>query len=77
MIDKNLVFVKQHSIVSFQMLIDFLEFLDLEKANLILLSFFALVTNIFCHELDCLLAETEITLKHSLLGKVFRLEIAE
>ena len=77
LIDQSFVFINKHSIISFQVLVHFLQLLDLEHTNLVLLSFFTLTSDIIGHEFDRFFAESEIALKHTLFGQVLRLEVAE
>ena len=77
LIDQSFVFIDKHSIISFQVLVHFLQLLDLEHTNLVLLSFFTLTPDIIGHEFDRFFAESEIALKHTLFGQVLRLEVAE
>ena len=77
LVDQSFVFINKHNIISFQVLVHFLQLLDLEHPNLVLLSFFTLTPDIIGHEFDCLFAEAEIALKHTLFGQVLCLEVAE
>jgi len=71
------VFVAEARVVSLEELVYFLQLFYLKHPDLVALSVFALAPNVVRHQLNCLLAKSEVTLKHSLLGKVFRLEVAQ
>ena len=77
LVDQSFIFINKHNIISFQVLVHFLQLLDLEHTNLVLLSFFTLTPDVISHEFDRLFAEAEIALKHTLFGQVLRLEVAE
>ena len=77
LIDKRSILGDKCRIVSLQMLINFLQFLDLKHTDLVFLAFFALTANAIRHNLDCLLAQAQVALQHSLLRQVFGLQITE